>query len=167
MQDLVAVRAAFIDPEEFWSSPLYRRLCAVVASDPFLVRLAAHARRGQGPTFAFFGAVHALLLGGAQHRLADYYPSLRGASALPSDDGAGVALVAFAHEHADEIRDLVQTRLVQTNHVQRAVGLRLGLAAISPRLDGRPVHLLEVGTSAGLILRHAALRIPLGRPGLR
>ena len=25
------VRAAFTDPEEFWSSPLYRRLSAVVA----------------------------------------------------------------------------------------------------------------------------------------
>lgn len=156
------MQAAFIDPEEFWSSPLYRRLSAVVAEDPFLVALAAHARLGQGPTFAFFGAVHALLLGGAQHQLADYYPSLRGSLAQPPDDDAAVALVAFAHEHADELRQLLQARLVQTNHVQRAVGLRLGLAAVAPRLGARPVHLLEVGSRAGLVLRHAAYGYHLG-----
>ena len=95
VQDLAAVHAAFIDPQEFWSSPLCRRLSAVVAADPFLVALAAHARAGQGPTFAFFGAVHAVLLGGAQHELADYYPSLCGPSAQPADERAGVALVGL------------------------------------------------------------------------
>lgn len=159
------MRSAFTDPEEFWSSPLYRRLSAVVAADPFLVALAAQARAGQGPTFAFFGAVHALLLGGARHHLADYYPSQRGDSSRPPDDGAGVALGEFAHEHAVEIREILRTRLVQTNHVQRAVGLRLGLAAVAPRLDARPVHLLEVGSSAGLVLRHAAYGYHLGEHG--
>lgn len=162
MQDLIAVRAAFVDPREFWSSPLYRRLSAVVAADPWLVALAAHARPGQGPTFALFGAVHAVLLGGAEHELADYYPSLRASSARPADDRAGVALIAFAHEHELELRELLQTRLVQTNHVQRALGLRLGLAAIAPDVGARPVHLLEVGSSAGLVLRQAAYGYHLG-----
>ena len=161
-QDPAAVRAAFVAPREFWSSPLYRRLSAVVAADPFLVGLAAHARAGQGPTFAFFGAVHSVLLGGAQHELADYYPSLRGDSARPPDDGADRALVAFAHEHADELRDILRTRLVQTNHVQRAVGLRLGLAAVAPHVGARPVHLLEVGSSAGLVIRQARYGYRLG-----
>ena len=161
MQDLAAVHVAFIDPQEFWSSPLYRRLSAVVAADPFLVALAAHARAGQGPTFAFFGAVHAVLLGGTQHELADYHPSLRGPSARPADERAGVALVAFAHEHADELREILRTRLVQTNHVQRAVGLRLGLATVATEL-GSPAHLLEVGSSAGLVLRQALYGYRLG-----
>jgi hypothetical protein len=161
MQDLAVVRAAFTDPAEFWSSPLYRKLSAVVAADPFLVELAAHARAGQGATFAFFGAVHALLLDGVEHHLGDYYPSLRGGSALPPDD-AGPALTAFAHEYAEPIRELLRYRLVQTNHVQRAVGLRLALAALAPELHDRPVHLLEVGTSAGLVLRHDAYGYGLG-----
>jgi len=161
MQDLAAVREAFTDPKEFWSSPLYRRLSSVVAADPFLVGLAANARAGQGPTFAFFGAVHTLLLAGTEHPLADYYPSLRGESALPAPD-AGPALTAFAHEHADEIRRLLQARLVQTNHVQRAVGLRLGLAAVAPQVDNTPVHLLEIGSSAGLVLRPHAYGYHLG-----
>jgi hypothetical protein len=51
---------------------------------------------------------------------------------------------------------------VQTNHVQRAVGLRLGLAAVAPLLDSRPVHLLEVGASAGLVLRQSLYGYNLG-----
>ena len=161
MQSLAAVRAAFIDPEEFWSSPLYRQLSGVVASDPHLIELAAHAREGQVPTFSFFGAVHALLLAGVDHPLADYYPSLRGERALPPAD-AGPALLAFAHDHAQEIRDIVSTRLVQTNQVRRAVGLRLALAAIAPSIGSRPAHLLEIGSSAGLLLRHAHYDYRLG-----
>lgn len=155
------VAAAFTEPEEFWSSPLYRELSAKVAGDPYLVDLAAQTRDGQVPTFAFFGAVHALLLAGAEHPLADYYPSLRGDAALPSD-GAGEHLHTFARRHEAAIIDIVSTRLVQTNQVRRAVGLRLGLAAIAPSLGDRPAHLLEVGSSAGLLLRHAHYGYRLG-----
>ncbi len=162
MQEIRLVRRAFIDPQEFWSSPLYRRLCTVVADDPFLIEIAAHARSGQGPTFAFFGAVHALLLGGIDDPLADYYPSLRGDLARAPDDNAGPALRSFAGEHGDALRELLRTRLVQTNHVQRAVGLRLGLAALADALAGEPVHLVEIGASAGLVVRHAAYGYRLG-----
>lgn len=161
MQDIDRVRSAFIDPVEFWTSPLYRHLCDVVAEDPALVALAAHARAGQQPTFAFFGAIHALLLGGVEHELGDYYVSLRGEHAR-APEGAGPALQSFADEYADEIRQILRTRLVQTNHVQRAIGLRLGLAAIADRIGNAPVHLLEVGSSAGLLLRHAEYGYRLG-----
>ena len=163
MQNLADVRAAFIDPEEFWSSPLYRRLSSVVAANPFLVEVAANSRAGQGPTFAFFGAVHALLLSGTDHDLADYYPSVRGESARPPDEDAGAALTAFVHEHAERIGRLLQSRLVQTNHVQRAVGLRLGLAVVAAQTAGAPVDLLEIGSSAGLVLRHDHYGYRLGR----
>jgi hypothetical protein len=156
VQDLAAVRAAFVEPREFWSSPLYRCLSDVVAADPCLVGLAAHARAGQGPTFAFFGAVHSVLLGGVRHELAEYYPSVRGRSARPVDDQAGNALISFAQEHAGELRAILRARLVQSNHVQRAVGLRLGLAAVASRLGAQQsAHLLEVGSSAGLVVRQA------------
>lgn len=161
MQSRAAVRAAFTDPEEFWSSPLYRQLSGVVVGDPFLVELAAHAREGQVPTFAFFGAVHALLLDGAEHPLADYFPSLRGERALPPA-GAGPALLSFAQQHAQGIRDILETSLVQTNQVRRAVGLRLALAAIAPSIGDQLAHLLEVGSSAGLLLRQAHYGYRLG-----
>lgn len=162
MEILSDVRAAFTDPEEFWSSPLYRRLSSVVASDSFLLGLAAKVRPGQVPAFAFFGAVHALLLSGTVHPLGEYYPSLRGESARPPDDDAGAALTAFAHQHEFAIQRLLKSRLVQTNHVQRAVGLRMGLAAISAQVEGRPAHLLEIGSSAGLVLRHDQYGYRLG-----
>jgi hypothetical protein len=155
VQDVDRVRAAFVDPDEFWSSPLYRHLSAVVADDDFLVGVAAHTRPGQVPTFAFFGAVHAVLLAGAPHRLAGYYPSVVGDAALPPDDGAGPALLDFAGQHTTEIQTLLVNRLVQTNHVQRAAGLRLGLSEIASRVGSRAVHLLEVGSSAGLVLRQS------------
>lgn len=152
MQDPEQVREAFVEPEEFWSSPLYRTLSRTVAQDPALVGLAAHARAGQGPTFAFFAAVHALLLAGADHPLADYYPSLGGDAVRPPDDRAGALLAAFAQEHAAQLQRILHTRLVQTNQVGRATGLRLGLVAVAPHAPA--VHLLEVGCSAGLLLRH-------------
>ncbi|WP_157749218.1 DUF2332 domain-containing protein [Jatrophihabitans sp. GAS493] len=161
MQRPEDVRAAFTEPEEFWSSPLYRTLSAAVAGDPYLVGLAAHTRDGQVPTFAFFGAVHALLLDGAEHPLGAYYPSLRGDAALPPE-GAGQHLLAFARHHETAIIGIVSTRFAQTNQVRRAVGLRLGLAAIAPSLSDQPAHLLEVGTSTGLLLRHAHYGYRLG-----
>ena len=161
VRDLAGLRAAFTSPDEFWSSPLYQHLAQVVAADPSLLALAAEAQDGQRATFVFFGAVHAVLLASPDHALAEYYPSVRGASALPPGD-AGPPFVAFVREHDDEIRELVRTRLVQTNHVQRAVGLRLGLAAVAEHGGSTPVHLREIGSSAGLVLRHSAYGYHLG-----
>ncbi len=137
-------------------------MCEHVAADDFLVRTAAHARPGQVPTFAFFAAVHAALLAGAEHQLAQYYPSVRGAQARPPDEQLAATLADFTRTHLDAIVATLQTRLVQTNHVQRAVALRLGLATIRARTGGAAVHLLEIGASAGLLLRHDRYAYRLG-----
>lgn len=149
--ELAAVARRFADGSEFASSPLYRSLSRVVAGNNALLRLAARGRRGQQPTFLFFGAVHALLLAGAEHELARFYPSIVGEAARPPDE-AGPALVAFCAAYADPLAAIIATRLVQTNVVRRALALRYGLAAIGRQTAG-PVHLIEVGASAGLLLR--------------
>lgn len=141
--------AAFAHPHEFEESPLYTTLSATVASNTQLLDLARKGRPGQYPTFLFFGAVHHLLLQGVEHPLARYYPSVVGHSARPPAD-AGPHLVDFCRQYHDELAATISTRLVQTNHVQRALGLRIGLAAIPAH---QPVHLIEVGASAGLNLR--------------
>jgi len=46
--------------------------------------------------------------------------------------------------------------------VQRAAGLRLGLAAIAAAVGSRPAHLLEVGSSAGLVVRQSLYGYQLG-----
>ena len=51
----------FAHATEFDTSPLYTELAATVADTPALLRLATLARPGQYPTFAFFGAVQAVL----------------------------------------------------------------------------------------------------------
>jgi hypothetical protein len=94
--------------------------------------------------------VHQLLLDGTDHPLAGYFPS-RTADPLPAEE-AGPALRDFCAEHGPRLSELISTRLVQTNQVQRALGLRIGLATVAQRVR-QPVHLIEVGTSAGLNLR--------------
>jgi hypothetical protein len=66
--------------------------------------LAARGRPGQYPTFLFFGAVHHLLLRGADHALARYFPSIVGAQALPAA-GAGPALVSFCETFGPELAE--------------------------------------------------------------
>jgi hypothetical protein len=154
MDDLDRLGRLFAHAPEFASSPLYTALGATVAEEPSLLRLAARRRPGQHPTFLFFGAVHALLLGGAQHELARFYPSVVGAQQAQAPSArAGAALLSFAARHEAELARLIETRLVQTNSVKRSTALRLGLALIARELGGAPVHLVEVGASAGIHLR--------------
>ncbi|MGH6656370.1 MAG: DUF2332 domain-containing protein [Actinocrinis sp.] len=156
--DLERLRRMFANAAEFSSSPLYTSLSATVAREPALLRLAARGRPGQYPTFLFFAAVHALLLGGAQHELGRFYPTIVGAAHAQdatSDRGraaAGTALVSFAAEHEDGLARLIETRLVQTNSVKRSLALRVALALLAREIDA-PVHLVEVGASAGVHLR--------------
>ena len=151
MLDRQKLRQAFEDPAGFTTSPLYRALSRTVAVHDELLDLAGGGRPGQYPTFLFFGAVHHLLLRGADHELARFFPSIAGAQARPAAD-AGPALVSFCGAFAPELAETISTRLVQTNQVQRALGLRLGLSMIAHDVT-EPVHLIEVGAGAGLNLR--------------
>jgi hypothetical protein len=164
--DRESVRAAFADPTEFTTSPLYRQLSRTVATTEQLLSLACLGRPGQYPTFLFFGAVHRLLLAGADHPLAAFFPSVAGDAARPPDADAGRALVSFCARFAAELARTISTRLVQTNHVQRSLGLRLGLSVIAGELPGA-AHLIEVGASAGLNLRfgHYGYHVGGGRYG--
>jgi hypothetical protein len=152
----------------FVSSPLYRSLCRTVAGDQFILDLLTQRRPGQQPSFLLFGAVHYLLLSGAAHPLADFYPSLRG-SAAADPSGAGAALVDFCRVYRGDVQELIRTRLVQTNVVKRSAGLRFALWAVGRRCAG-PVHLVEVGASAGIHLHVDRYRYivggrTFGRPG--
>jgi hypothetical protein len=154
------VAARFAETPEFASSPLYQALARTVAANADLLRLAARGRPGQHPTFLFFGAVHALLLAGARHDLAGFFPSIVGADARPLEE-AGPALVDFGRAFRHELAALIETRLVQTNVVKRALALRLGFVAIGRR-SAAPLHLIEVGASAGVLLRYDRYAYALG-----
>jgi hypothetical protein len=69
---------------------------------------------------------------------------------------------AFCLEHEDVLRELLETRLVQTNAVPRSLALRLGMVEVAKHVDG-PVHLVDVGASAGIHLRFDRFGYRLGR----
>lgn len=147
-------------PPVFTTSPLYRSLCPVVAHDPLSLDLLMQRRTGQQPSFLFFGAVHYLLLRGVQHRLRDFYPSITGGTATRPQD-AGPVLLDFVRTYQDELGELIRTRLVQTNVVRRACGLLIILWAVKRRCE-HPVHLIEIGASAGIHLNFDQYRYLVG-----
>ena len=141
--------AAFAGGEGRLSSPLYARLARGVAEDPPLLALAAAATAHPVPNL-LFGAVQYLLAQGADLDLARFYPTL-----TPDPETTGdpyPRFHAFCLAHADAIRAILTTRLVQTNEVRRCACLLPAFALAAGTAPGRPLALIEVGASAGLNL---------------
>lgn len=137
-------------PSIFTTSPLYQSFCKVVAQEQSILELLTQRQTGQQASFLLFGAIHYLLLSGVQHPLSDFYPSLvNEVTASPNE--AGPVLLDFCRTYRNELGAFIRTRLVQTNVVKRSVGLLVALWAVRMRGVER-VHLIEVGTSAGIHL---------------
>ena len=143
----------------FGTSPLYQELCRIVAAEPSILAKLTHRRAGQQASFLFFAALHDTLLDGADHPLRDYYASLVREPRDPTD--VRVSLLDFIRHHSDRLDELIRTRLVQSNVVRRAAALRYALWAVRRHTD-QPIHLVEVGASAGLLLAVARYRYRIG-----
>ncbi len=129
------------------SSELYATLSPRVAEDRQILFLASS---GQGHAVnLLFGAVHYLLLAGAEHPLADYYPSVGGGQP-PSD--AYPVFSEFCGEFKQQIIDIVSSRRVQTNEIGRCGLLLPAFSLAWERFNRRPLHVIEVGSSGGLNL---------------
>lgn len=131
-----------------------------MADDRSILELLTECRAGQQPSFLLFAAVHYLLLSGADHPLRNFYPSLVGTAAT-NPASAGPFLKSFCAEYRDDLLPIIRTRLVQTNVVKRVFGLRFALAAIR-RICREPVHLIDVGASAGIHLLFDRYRYSIG-----
>jgi hypothetical protein len=112
--------------------------------------LALHAPPGQPMPNLLLAVVHFLLLQGAEHPLRAFYLSV-------SEDPDTVhdpypVFAAFCGEYYDTLRELVATRLIQTNEVGRCACLFPAFEVVSRRTDGLPLALVEIGASAGLNL---------------
>ncbi|TLS50744.1 DUF2332 domain-containing protein [Paenibacillus antri] len=131
------------------SSSLYEHLAGNIADDATLLRLAAQSRMGQPVPNLFLGAVHYLLLEGVDHPLAEYYPSI---VREPRESSTAIhRFKDFCKQYEQEIIQIIQTKLVQTNEVSRCAYLYPSFCYIS-KLTERPLALIEIGTSAGLQL---------------
>ena len=145
------------------ASPLYAELAYAVSEDPELLALAAHARRRQPPPNMLFGAVQYLLLRGAEHPLAAHYPIVSGKPRPMAP--AAPAFRDFCRTHAAEVAELVRTRRTQTNVVRRCTCLVPALSIVSREARGRPLHLIDLGASAGLNLNFDRYGVRYTRAG--
>jgi len=137
-------------------SPLLARLLDVVEADvqaggPCLRLLTEASDRPvhDAVPLRLLGGVHRLVLEGKAPELARWYPSAGGSADAPGDLGG--ALLEVVAAHLDELRGAMG-RTVQTNEVGRATALAGGFAEVARR-TALPLRILEVGTSAGLLLR--------------
>ena len=129
-------------------SALYHHLSASLAERPDVMEVLAAAHPNQQRPNLLFAAVHDVLLAGANDPLAEHYPSVGGTR--PVDAGTTERFAAFVHRVADRVDDQIRTRATQTNEPGRTAGLRPALAWIAG--PDRPLTLVELGCSAGLLL---------------
>ena len=130
-------------------SPLYGELSLKIRDDEKLRAIAAHAKPGQPHANLILAAAHYLMLGGKSHALAQHYPSLS-PSAKPTSD-AFILFREFCLENESEITRLVSVRITNTNEVARSTALYPAFDHIA-RETGTPLHMVEIGPSAGLNL---------------
>ena len=153
LADLAAKFRRFAE-NEAPKAPLYARLAQAVADDPAVLALAARARAGQPAPNLLFAAVQRHLLRAREEPLAAHYPEIAGDR---SDDGRPAGdpwprFRAFCLAHADTIRAVLETRMVQTNEVGRCALLLPALSVIWRAGREQPLGLIEFGASAGLNL---------------
>lgn len=127
-------------------SPLYYDLSTKIAQDEELISIASHCRYRQPMPNLFLAAVHYLLLQGKSNELANYYPSITPnfSQELPFE-----LFKQFCLQNKYEIIDLEQSKLVQTNSLNRAAYI---MPIISNLFDGKEINIVDIGTSAGLTL---------------
>jgi hypothetical protein len=141
----------FADQECRGYAPFYDQLARGIARDPDLLTIAACTRSGQQAPNLLLAAVHYLLLRGAEHGLAAFYPSVTHLTAVPPGDPVP-AFRSFCQDHRAALIELVSTGLVQTNEPQRCTVLLPAFATVARLTGGTPLALIEVGASAGLNL---------------
>jgi hypothetical protein len=132
-------------------APLYEVLARGVAGDQALKQFANGVRPGQPPANILFAAVHYLLLRGADHPLHRFYPHLNDGKRESDSAAVFPAFQDFVEVHRDELAPLIQARVTNTNEVGRSAILHAGFRALTG-MAGEPLHLIELGPSAGLNL---------------
>lgn len=143
----------FIDREVRESSPLYAALSQYVSEDlaaggMFTEVLAQTPERRRIPNL-LFASVHRVLFDHPADPLAAYYPSLGGDRA--PDGELPEAFARFVAAHRAEIDPLLATGETQTNEVRRSAQLFPAFGWVRA-LTRRPLGLIEIGPSAGLLL---------------
>jgi hypothetical protein len=99
----------------------------------------------------FLATVHFLLLNGAEHPIAEYFPDIH-PEPHPPDAVLYPLFRDFCFQHQDVIKKLLATHHVQTNEVRRCACLLPSFGLAAEKAQGLPLALVEIGASAGLNL---------------
>lgn len=113
-----------------------------------MLEFASHSQHGPIPNL-FLAAVHYLLLKDGDHALANFYPDIKTVSDRDGDPFPSFR--EFCLKNSEAINELLQTRLVQTNEVQRSALLLPAFQFVTSRTKA-PLSVVEIGASAGLNL---------------
>ena len=136
---------------EYAALPLYSELCRNLAVDRELAALLLAARPGQARPVLWLAALHDLVLRRPDTPAAQWYPSVMGPEGVRhGDPWPDVRRTVLAHR--DELLAQISSHGTQTNEVNRAVYVSVGLAAAARDCRDRPLALVELGASAGLLL---------------
>ena len=143
----------FLDREVRESSPLYAALTQYVSEDlaagGYFTEVLAQAPERQRIPNLLFASIHRVLFDHPDEALARYYPSLGGTR--KPDEELTNAFVEFVAAHRAEIDPLLATGETQTNEVLRSAQLLPAFTWVQATMR-RPLGLIEIGPSAGLLL---------------
>jgi hypothetical protein len=142
-------------------APLYAALCAGCADAPELVDLASRGQPGAQPMH-LFSSVYDLLLADPSDPLSRFYVTF-------TDEPAPAAQAfpefrRFCREHREAIVERLENRTVQSTYVERCRGLLPAFSVVADRA-GEPLNLIEIGTSAGVLLTFDKYEYDLGSAG--
>jgi len=143
----------FAEKEAVIESPLYAHLALAASDDDEVAGLLAVTKPEFARPTLLFAAVHRLVLAEPVCDLAHYYRTVGGDYGV--DGVVWPIFRSFVLDRADKVRELVATRTTQTNEVRRAAYLFPAIARAAKQanqVSKGPIGLLEVGTSAGLLL---------------
>ncbi|MEO6789792.1 MAG: DUF2332 domain-containing protein [Ornithinibacter sp.] len=159
--DLTRVRVMF---DEFATShselPLYAAICRGVAADAETASLLLAAAPGQRRPVLWLAALHDLVLRRPDLAAARWYPSVVEQHRVPSGD-PWPDVHQTVLEHRDELTAAIATHSTQTNEVNRSVYLAAAFVRACADVPDVPVALVEMGSSAGLLLCLDRYRIEL------
>ncbi|WP_042474342.1 DUF2332 domain-containing protein [Bacillus ndiopicus] len=148
MEQLILSFNRFAEIEAKNRSPLYYFWCKKIIQDPEMLQLLTHIPKSQPKPNLFFATIQFLLMK-HEDALKKYMPSFV-VSPLPVEDSY-FALQQFVKKHEQELLYCFQTKRVQTNEVRRSAYLYPIFSDIAKRAE-KPLALIEIGTSAGLLL---------------
>ncbi|CAN7385724.1 DUF2332 domain-containing protein [Terrabacter sp. LjRoot27] len=161
---LARIRRRFAEfAEEYAALPLYSTICRHVSQDDETASLLLAARPGQARPVLWLAALHHLVLCNPDVPAAQWFPSVTGAASAPLGD-PWPDVRGTVRAHVDELTRLIGTHGTQTNEVNRAVYVAVGLAAATADCGDVPLALVELGASAGLLLGVDRYAVELSSP---